>query len=485
MLKSRVLKTAVMALLILPAIGLLIWGPRADESLPPGVVVVDYWEKWTGNEESQMRQIVDAFNSTVGKEKGIFVRYMSTSSVNQKTLTATAAGVPPDIAGIWDLNLAQFASLGALEPLDDLAAKYGITDKTYKDVFWKACNYDGHLYALISTPAAVALHYNKRIFAENAAALRAAGLDPDRPPRSIEELDAYAKALDQKDARGSIIRTGYLPSEPGWFLLYTPLWFGGDIWDAKTHRFTLTSPEVVRAFTWIQSYSKKLGKGATAEFRSGLGTFDSPQNPFLAGTVVMEQQGPWMANYIALQKPQMSTVRWPLDVELTKPLAERLTNYEWAAAPFPTAVPGLKDVSYCGFDALAIPRGAKHKNEAFEFIAYVQRQDVMERLCKLHCKNSPLRNVSDDFLNHHPNPYISVFEDLANSPNAHAAPELPILPEVLSEMDNLVQQLVLLEVTPQQGLALAQERLQAKYDDFVAERQARRGMESEHGSASQ
>ena len=58
--------------------------------------------------------------------------------------------------------------------------------------------------------------------------------------------------------------------------------------------------------------------------------------------------------------------------------------------PFPSAVPGLEDVTFADFDALVIPQGARHKQEAFEFIAYVNRQDVMEKLCKLHCKNSPL-----------------------------------------------------------------------------------------------
>jgi hypothetical protein len=56
-----------------------------------------------------------------------------------------------------------------------------------------------------------------------------------------------------------------------------------------------------------------------------------------------------------------------------------------------------------------IPRGSKHPREAFEFIAYVQRQDVMEKLCQSHCKNSPLATQSDDWVFTHPNPFIDVF----------------------------------------------------------------------------
>jgi hypothetical protein len=59
-------------------------------------------KKWTNKEAEQMKQIVNDFNNTVGKEKGIFVEYLSMSSINQKTLVSTAAGVPPDVAGVWD-----------------------------------------------------------------------------------------------------------------------------------------------------------------------------------------------------------------------------------------------------------------------------------------------------------------------------------------------------------------------------------------------
>ncbi len=57
--------------------------------------MIDYWEKWSGNEEAQMRVIVNDFNNTVGARKGIYVRYVSSSTINQKTLVATAAGFRP------------------------------------------------------------------------------------------------------------------------------------------------------------------------------------------------------------------------------------------------------------------------------------------------------------------------------------------------------------------------------------------------------
>ena len=273
---------------------------------------------------------------------------------------------------------------------------------------------------MISTPAAVALHYNKELFLNKEKELRAAGLDAHRAPRTLDELDRYAKILDESvtepNGRKNIKVTGYLPMEPGWFLQYTGYWFGAEMFDKKTQKINLTSPEMIKAFTWVQSYSKRLGKESMTEFRSGFGSFASAQNPFLAGTIAMEQQGPWMANYIENLNPKMNRWKMSKEEEAKLPREQRRANYVWGAAPFPSAVPGLKDVTYCGFDILVIPRGAKHKKEAFEFIAYVNRQDVIEKLNMLHCKNSPLAKVSDKFLSEHPNPYIDVFEKLAASP---------------------------------------------------------------------
>src|SRR5439155_1901783 len=182
-------------------------------------------------------------------------------------------------------------------------------------------------------------------------------------------------------------------------------------------------------------------------------SYDSPQNAFLAGRVSMELQGTFLANVIATQKPSMAG--------------------KWAAAPFPSNDPNLKEVTYCNCDVMVIPRGAKHKREAFEFIAFVNRQDEMEKLANLHCKISPLSKVSAPFLEHHSNPFIRVFDQLAASPNAHPTEPVPILPEVDAEMNAFVQKLALLMVTPEQGLSDMQTRLQQKLDDFLQEQRER------------
>jgi multiple sugar transport system substrate-binding protein len=273
---------------------------------------------------------------------------------------------------------------------------------------------------------------------------------------------------------------GFVPQEPGWYVYQLPYWFGGTLYDQKTGKLTLNSPESVEAFEWIAGFSKRLGSAAITDFRDSSGVFNSPQNAFLTGNAAMVLQGPWMAFYTEKLKPSMN--RWKHDKawEVGKTPAERAENYEWAVAPFPSVYseqmiksPNFKPddlidkgVSWCPSDLIGIPRGAKHKEEAFEFIAYVNRMDVMEKICKLHCKNTPLAQHSDTWLATHPNPYVEIFDRLASSPRACALPPVPTWPMVNEELSAIVQRVGLLKQEPREALDHAQMRLQRELDQF-------------------
>ena len=199
---KRILSKTLMAMMIAAGLAILVFGPRPRSAGSGARVHIQYWDKWTGLEGDQMKEIVDEFNNTVGKEKGIWVDFVSMSQIDRKTLISTAGGVPPDVAGLWDPQVLQFASMNALEPLDDYARQYGMTRDKYKRVYYDGCQYKGKLYAIPSTVWCIAMLWNKAIFQEKSAEIRAAGLDPDQPPKTIAELDKYAAAIDTWDKKG-------------------------------------------------------------------------------------------------------------------------------------------------------------------------------------------------------------------------------------------------------------------------------------------
>jgi len=424
---------------------------------------ITYWEKWTGFEGEAMDVVVDAFNARELEHAKadpnyapIEVEKVTISAVEQKLLIAIAGGNPPDVAGNYSFFVASYADNGALVDLGPMLAKAGFDRSVFIDHFMKLGEYRGKTWAIPIVPASLALHWNKRLFRE-------AGLDPEKPPTTIEEMDAMAAKLtkwevtlpngekkiesgyltDVPASQKRLIQAGFLPGEPGWWNYGWGYYFGGNLLQGQD-KITADTPENVRGFNWVASYSKNLGIDVIKRFRSGFGNFSSPQNAFLSGKVAMVLQGVWMYNFIEKYAPGM----------------------QWAAAPFPYPAdhPELAGTTNADADVLVIPKDSPHQAEAFEFIQYVMTQKNLEKLALGQKKFTPLNNVSPEFWAAHPNPFIRMFRDVAVSKNAFSIPQTGVWNEYNREMGNAVDLIQNLTVTPQKALTDVQSKMQDSLD---------------------
>lgn len=445
-------------LFILAGVALVLFGKRptdfrlADPSGPPGNTlgpavgnrtIVTFWEKWSRHERDAMQDIVDRFNRSQDR---IFVNMVSMSNINQKMLISTAGGDPPDIAGLWSSQVAPYMASNAIEPLDELTHDNTVTPNTYKPYVYRICaplQPDGtrRLFAASSTPSVCALYWNKTLFRE-------AGLDPESPPRTIEELDAMAAKLTVTKG-ADITRAGFLPNHPGWWDYYWGIYFGNDLYDEATGLFRINTPAQQRAFTWYQSYARRYGTEPIQQFTKSVGAFATPQNPFYTGKVAMVVQGPFFAEFIRRNSPGL------------------VGNYGVTFIPLPADIGKPGDIALGDLDVWVIPRGARHKQEALEVLRFFTRQDNMERLAAGHAKPSPLTSVSDSFLTNNPNPFIRVFEQIMLSPTVHIMPQSPVWERVQSEI-NQANDRILSNPTPTvvpENLRYVQQRA----DQFVSE----------------
>ena len=343
------------------------------------------------------------------------------------------------MAGLWANNICQQADANAMIDLTDLARAKGITKETYIPCYWDEMTYRGGLWGLPSTPASIAMHVSTDLVPKEYAT-------PETFPQTFEGLDALVDKISKKDANG-LKMAGFLPGEPGWWHWAWPYWFGGKLVDGD--KITIDTPEALRAFTWIEKYGKRFGISNVQSFTSGFGNFASPQDAFMTGKVASQLQGVYKANYIRLYQPKL----------------------KWFALPFPHPAdrPDLAGQTVVDSDVLCIPRGAKHPKEAFEFIAFVQRQDQMERLCSAHGKNSPLMKVSEKFFKNHPNRYIRLFDKLARSPLAFHTPKTGIFPQLSAEVTNAYQEVSTGGKTPKQALADAQKRIDGLWATYESQ----------------
>jgi multiple sugar transport system substrate-binding protein len=438
---SMNVRTIILLIVLgLPAAVLLAFGPRGQVNVPPGRTVVRYWEKWTGVEAQVMQRIVERFNETVGAAQGIWVDYNAISNVDQRMLIATAGGDPPDLAGLFDYIVPQYADRGALMPLDDLVREFGISAEDFKAIWWQIGTYSDRLYALPSTPYTIALYYNRRLFRE-------AGLDPDRPPQTTAELNDYTKRLTRYEVddsgRRKIVQLGFTtsPGMLGWWHWVWPNFFGGRLWDGE--RFMIDTPAGHAAAEWIYKRRSELGNAEMLKFEATTGAIEGAQNPFLSQRLAMVFQGPWMSNWISKYAPEL----------------------DYAVAPFPSVTPEQHH-AFASTDVFVIPAGARRPRQAMVFLTYVLQQDVLEALCSEHGKVSPFRTPGPDFYATHPNPFIRVFDEMAASPDAFGYPQMPTWAQTSAELLKMHENILRGVRDSHEAVKSAQQRVDAIVDEY-------------------
>ncbi len=441
-------RRAALTALSATALGYALLGPRPQRHRADGRIVLDYWEKWTGHEGEAMLRVVNDFNRSQDR---LWVRYFSMGGIDQKAMIAIAGGNPPDIIGMGNFSIPAYAECNALEPLDELANDAGIKQENYARAVWPMLTHRGKLWGIVNTCGSLALFYNKTLFKQ-------AGLDPDRPPRTIDELDEYSARLTKENGK-DLTQVGFLHMEPDWWTWHWGYYFGGSLYDETTNRALASSDATRRAYRWVQSYPERLGVDRMLRFQSGFGYYGTPENPFLAGKVAMTNQGPWLANMIKQYRADMDYGVAPFPVE--------------ASLYDPSAPIGLLDS-----DVLVIPRGAKHPRESMQFIAYTQRPDVVEYLSAVHCKNSPLAHSSERFVKDHPNRSVAVHAAIADSPRAFVFPRTRTWEQYVAEFNAAMARMWTLREPADIALASVQAAAQSELDQ-AAERRRRRVMKSE------
>ena len=120
----------------------------------------------------------------------------------QKIQTSIAGGAPPDVPMIGQGEIPMFALRDALIPLDGYMAEDGVSVDEYYDYAIEASQWEGQTYTLPNVSAAWALYFI------NAGAFEEAGLDPDNPPETWDELTDASVKLTKKEG-DEITQLGY------------------------------------------------------------------------------------------------------------------------------------------------------------------------------------------------------------------------------------------------------------------------------------
>ncbi len=240
-------------------------------------ITVTFWHGMGGPLGEILDRLIAEYN---GLQDRYYIRGISMGSydtLQKKILASVVAGRSPDISQNFEALTMKLSKANRLICLDDLIARETDPEVFKADlipVMLLNNTFDGKIWSFPFNKSVPVLYYNKDMFHD-------VGLDPDTPPRTIEELFEYSRKLTRDldgDGKPDVLGYGFgLRNEWNWACRF--LSYGGQMFDESTRQVFLNSPAGIQA---TASYVDMIQAGI-AKFGEG---YDH-QNDWLAGKVGM------------------------------------------------------------------------------------------------------------------------------------------------------------------------------------------------------
>jgi sn-glycerol 3-phosphate transport system substrate-binding protein len=192
-------------------------GPRYAD----GRVEVRFWHSMTGVNSNALQKIVDGFDASQDRYKIVPIYQGGYPDSLKKLVASFGTRAMPAMIQLDDIELRFMVDSAATAPPQDFierdAAATG-TSEGYpapvdlSDFEPRALDYytlDGRLRAMPFNLSGLVLYYDRDAFKD-------AGLDPDKPPTTLEELRADSEKLLKRDSSGAITRNGIALSIDAW-----------------------------------------------------------------------------------------------------------------------------------------------------------------------------------------------------------------------------------------------------------------------------
>ena len=185
---------------------------RLSDKSSDGVIRLEVWETYK-EEHDLFIKLVKEFEekysaANQGKKIEIKINRVPFDNIVENIKTACMINRTPDIGRLDSGKILELAYHKVLKPIDKLKNFECKTIEEKGKAFLpgpfqtniiRVKDTDGqwreHLYGLPEQGTCVALFWNRGLFKERAKELKAAGLDPERAPRDLDEAIEYAKIL--------------------------------------------------------------------------------------------------------------------------------------------------------------------------------------------------------------------------------------------------------------------------------------------------
>lgn len=307
-------------------------------------VEIEYWQYVFDARIKAMNELIKRFEAA---NPGIKVKHTTFPYADYQTKIAAAvpAGQGPDVVQLYYGWLDNFVGAKFIQPLPRDAFPHDVIEKEFYPIV-QTMKRDGEYYGLPTAVRTLALFYNKKLFQE-------AGLDPNKPPQTLDEYLEAAKKTVKRDAAGNMLSAGAVIDMPGqdlhWWREVLLRQMGGKPYSDDSKSVAYDSEAGAKALNWYADLQRvhKVGQA---------GFMDEGQAAFRAGRAAMTVDGSFRLGAFG-----------------------GIKTFEWGVAELPASADGKRSnfASYWVNAITAKPTGAKLE-AAKKFMAFTTSPEAMQ-----------------------------------------------------------------------------------------------------------
>jgi len=429
--------------------------PAAEPTKAPApaqAVQIDVWTGWTEAAAKNIEEILDGYNKS--QNKIVAKHVVVPDNMTQKLLAGVSAGNPPSTAVVFGASTAyQLAAQKAVLALDEVGKpdQVAALKKWMLPAIWDLGVYNGKFYYASMWNQCMGVFVNTKMCKEK-------GVDPAKPPATLEELDDVYDKLTTFDAKGNI---NVLGGDFTWSSMILGRFLGKYVSD-DGKKILANDPNNIKALEWQANRWKKVGVQKLQDFYASLagrGERSAGNDPFLSGLRATYVTGPWQFDTLKRYKQP---------------------DFEFTVWPFPGPAGIAKKGMYTYGDGWIIPKGGKEPGAAWEIISTMTGatgdRDVYTNLFMIwQCVNGPVSPQMADWpkfkaevIGKCPG-YQEIFlKDLFNSEQYLYPPKIPTSSSYASLFDAEWEKARLGQKAPKEALDYVTQQAQKELDDWLA-----------------
>ena len=216
-----------------------------------GVTTITFWHSMDASNGIALNALVDKFNAAhAGKIAVQAVFQGDYDEAITKYKASVQSNTTPSIMQIYDIGTQFMIDSHEVVPIADFAQRDGYDLSAIQKNIAGTYSVGGKQWSMPLNSSVPLLYYNKTAF-------RAAGLDPDKPPRNLDEIRAASEKLSK--VNGGPVAYGFGAAIYGWFLEQFAATSGESFCNAENGRTgqrvtaaNMASPTITQAVQWWQ-----------------------------------------------------------------------------------------------------------------------------------------------------------------------------------------------------------------------------------------